>query len=251
MLEVHAIRVGYGDLTIVDNCSLHVDRGEVVALIGANGAGKTTIQRAICGLEPVRAGRVLFDGRDLAGWPTYKVVQLGLVMVPANARVFGKFSVTDNLRMGALASRPGGRGLQEKLREVYGLFPVLAERAGQRAETLSGGERQMLAMGRALMSEPKLLMMDEPTAGLAPKLAAEVLRFVDRMRTLGLTCLIVEEKVDKILAIANRAYVLQTGHIVLQGTADEVRRSDAVVTAYTGRAGAGASAGSATRPRGG
>jgi branched-chain amino acid transport system ATP-binding protein len=235
MLEVHAIRVGYGDLTIVDNCSLHVDRGEVVALIGANGAGKTTIQRAICGLEPVRAGRVLFDGRDLAGWPTYKVVQLGLVMVPANARVFGKFSVTDNLRMGALASRPGGRGLQEKLREVYGLFPVLAERAGQRAETLSGGERQMLAMGRALMSEPKLLMMDEPTAGLAPKLATEVLMFVDRMRTLGLTCLIVEEKVDKILAIANRAYVLQNGRIVLQGTADEVRRSEVVVAAYTGQ----------------
>jgi branched-chain amino acid transport system ATP-binding protein len=235
MLEVQSIRVGYGDLTIVDNFSLHVDRGEVVALIGANGAGKTTIQRAICGLEPVRAGRVLFEGRDLAGWPTYKVVTLGLVMVPANARVFGKFSVKDNLLMGALASRPGGRGLNDKLREIYELFPVLADRSGQRAETLSGGERQMLAMGRALMSEPTLLMMDEPTAGLAPKLAAEVLTFVDRMRALGLTCLVVEEKVDRILAIANRAYVLQNGRIVLQGTAAEVRRSEVVVAAYTGQ----------------
>ena len=235
MLEVHAITVGYGDLTIVDGLSLTVGRGEVVALIGPNGAGKTTIQRAVCGLEPIRRGRVRFEDLELTGMPTHEIVKLGLVMVPSNARVVGKFTVTDNLLMGSLASRSGSRPFDEKLQQVYDLFPVLATRSRQRAETLSGGERQMLAMGRALMSEPKLLMMDEPTAGLAPKLATEVLAFVDRMRALGLTCLIVEEKVDKVLELANRAYVLQNGRIVLQGPADEIRRSEVVVAAYTGQ----------------
>jgi branched-chain amino acid transport system ATP-binding protein len=235
MLDVQSITVGYGDLTIIDRLSLRVDRGEVVALIGANGAGKTTIQRAVCALEPLRAGRVTFEGQDLGRLPTHEIVKRGLVMVPANARVFGKFTVHDNLLMGSLASAGRGRPFSDKLGEINALFPILRERAGQRAETLSGGERQMLAMGRALMGEPRLLMLDEPTAGLAPKVAAEVLGFIATMRDRGLTCLVVEEKVDQVLRIANRAYVLQSGRIVLEGAADEVRRSDRMVTAYTGR----------------
>lgn len=242
MLEIQSIRIGYGDLTIIDGLWLRVDRGEVVALIGGNGAGKTTLQRAVCGLEPVRDGRVVFEGNDLVGMRTHEIVKLGLIMVPANARVFGKFSVKDNLLMGSLASQAGTRSFAEKLQRVYELFPILAERAGQRAETLSGGERQMLAMGRALMSDPKFLMMDEPTAGLAPKLAEEVFGFIGQMRDLGLTCLIVEEKVDQVLRVANRAYVLQNGRIVLEGTSEHVRQSDAVLRAYTGRRGVGSMA---------
>lgn len=234
MLEVRSITVGYGDLTVVHDVSVHVERGEVVAMIGANGAGKTTIQRAVLALEPLRTGSVLFEGRDLAGLRTHDIVKLGLVAVPANARVFGKFSVKDNLLMGSLANPRAGRSFGEKLEQVHALFPVLAHRSSQRADTLSGGERQMLAMGRALMADPKLLIMDEPTAGLAPKLAAEVFRFIARMRDLNLTCLVVEEKVDQVLAIASRAYVIQNGRVVLEGAAADVRRSDLIVSAYTG-----------------
>lgn len=234
MLKVESIRVGYGDLVIIDNLSLRVKKGEMVALIGANGAGKTTLQRAVCGLEPPWNGRVLFEDKIISGMPTYQIVKLGLVMVPANARVFAKFTVADNLLMGSLASPVTTRSYGEKLQQIYQLFPILEERSRQRAETLSGGERQMLAMGRALMSEPKFLMMDEPTAGLAPKLVGEVFSFIVRMREFGLTWLLVEEKVEHVLKIANRAYVLQNGRVVFEGTSQEARSSGAILKAYTG-----------------
>ncbi len=234
MLKVESVKVGYGDLVIIDNLSLNVNKGETVALIGANGAGKTTLQRAICGLEPLREGRVTFENRDLLGMPTYQIVKLGLVMVPSNARVFGKFSVGDNLLMGSLASADPISRFSHRLQQIYGLFPILEERSKQRAETLSGGERQMLAMGRALMSEPKFLMMDEPTAGLAPKLVGEVFGFIKHLRELGLTFLVVEEKVEHALKASDRAYVLQNGRIVFAGTSEEVRRSGSILKAYIG-----------------
>jgi branched-chain amino acid transport system ATP-binding protein len=233
MLRVESIRVGYGDLTIIDDLSLEVRPREMVALIGANGAGKSTLQRAICGLTPIRVGRVLFEGRDISRLPTHQIVRLGLLMVPSNARVFPKFTVPDNLLMGSLANREGGRSYAERLEQVYNLFPVLRDRRGQRAETLSGGERQMLAMGRAMMAEPKLLMLDEPTAGLAPKLVTQVFEFIVRMRDLGFTWLIVEEKVEHVLRIADRAYIMQNGRIVFEGTSEEATRSGAILRAYT------------------
>jgi len=234
MLKVESLKVGYGDLVIIDNLSLNVEKGETVALIGANGAGKTTLQRAICGLEPLREGNVSFEGKDLMGLPTYQIVKLGLVMVPSNARVFGKFSVGDNLLMGSLASVDPARGYTNRLKQIYDLFPILQERSKQRAETLSGGERQMLAMGRALMSEPKFLMMDEPTAGLAPKLVGEVFGFIKHLREVGLTFLVVEEKVEHALRASDRAYVLQNGRIVFDGTSEEVRSSGSILKAYIG-----------------
>jgi branched-chain amino acid transport system ATP-binding protein len=171
---------------------------------------------------------------DLLGMPTYQIVKLGLVMVPSNARVFGKFSVGDNLLMGSLASADPVRRYSHRLQQIYDLFPVLQERSKQRAETLSGGERQMLAMGRALMSEPKFLMMDEPTAGLAPKFVGEVFGFIKHLRELGLTSLVVEEKVEHALKASDRAYVLQNGRIVFDGTSAEVRRSGSILKAYIG-----------------
>jgi branched-chain amino acid transport system ATP-binding protein len=234
MLRVESVKVGYGDLVIIDNLSLNVQKGETVALIGANGAGKTTLQRAICGLEPLRDGRVFFENINLMGMPTYQIVKLGLVLVPSNARVFGKFSVGDNLLMGSLASVEPARSYMNRLKQIYDLFPILQERSKQRAETLSGGERQMLAMGRALMSEPKFLMMDEPTAGLAPKLVGEVFGFIKRLREVGLTFLVVEEKVEHALRASDRAYVLQNGRIVFNGTSKEVRSSGSILKAYIG-----------------
>ncbi len=234
MLKVESVTIGYGDLVIIHNVSLNVEKGEAVALIGANGAGKTTLQRAICGLEPLLAGRVSFEGKRLLGIPTYQIVKLGLVMVPSNARVFGKFSVKDNLLMGSMAGEDRARNYTSRLRKIYDLFPILEERSKQTAETLSGGQRQMLAMGRALISEPKFLMMDEPTAGLAPKLVGEVFGFVKRLRESGLTFLIVEEKVEHALWASDRAYVLQNGKIVFQGTSEEVRSSGSILKAYIG-----------------
>jgi len=236
MLKVESIRVGYGDLIIIDNLSLQVQRGGMVALIGANGAGKTTLQKAICGLQPPKNGRIFFEDKELTGMPTYRIVRLGLLMVPSNARVFPKFSVADNLLMGSLACRDTTRSYEERLRQIYEMFPILGERSKQKAETLSGGERQMLSMGRALMSEPKLLMLDEPTAGLAPKLVEEVFRLIQRMHALGLTCLIVEEKVEHVLKITHRAYVMQNGRIVFEGTSKEAQISGAILKAYTGTA---------------
>ena len=234
MLRVESIRVGYGDIVIISDLSIRINRGETVALIGGNGAGKTTILKAICGLQSLTKGSVVFMDRDITGMFTYQIAKLGLIMILSNARVFPKFSVRDNLLMGTLASGSDTRAFDKKLEEVHELFPILRDRARQRAETLSGGERQMLAMGRALMSEPKLLMMDEPTAGLAPKLAEEVFEFVRKMEHLGLTLLIVEEKVDKVLRVADRAYVLQNGRIVIEGTSTEVRQSAEMLRAYTG-----------------
>ncbi len=234
MLKVESIRVGYGDLTLIDNLSLHVNQGEMVALIGANGAGKTTLLKAICGLLPGQSGRVVFEGKDLSKIPTDQIVKLGLLMVPSNARVFAKFTVDDNLLMGSLASRETNRSYEERLQQIYELFPVLRERCKQRAETLSGGERQMLAMGRALMGDPKFLMMDEPTAGLAPKLVEEVFGFIVRLQGLGLTLLIVEEKVEHVLRISNRGYVLQNGRIIFEGSTEEVKKSGAILKAYLG-----------------
>ncbi len=234
MLRVESLRVGYGDLIIIDSLSLRVERGEVVALIGTNGAGKTTLQKAICGLEPPRSGRVLFEGKDLSGMRTHEIVRLGLSMLPSNARVFPKFTVNDNLLMGSLASPDPSKNYAERIQRIYDLFPILRERSKQMAETLSGGQRQMLAMGRALMAEPRFLMLDEPTAGLAPKLVEDVFDFLGRLRDMGVTLLVVEEKVEHVLKIADRAYVLQTGRIVFEGTAQEARSSGAILKAYTG-----------------
>jgi branched-chain amino acid transport system ATP-binding protein len=232
MLQVEGISVGYGDLVIIDQLSLHVEKGEMVALIGANGAGKTTLQRAICGLEPLRQGKITFQGKILSGMPTYRIVKLGLAMVPSNARVFGKFTVDDNLLMGSLAS--SSPNPTDKRNQIYSLFPILEERARQRADTLSGGERQMLAMARALMAEPQFLLMDEPTAGLAPILVGEVFGFITRLRGTGLTIFIVEEKVEQVLKVSDRAYVLQNGRVIFEGTPEAVRSSGKLLRAYIG-----------------
>jgi branched-chain amino acid transport system ATP-binding protein len=232
MLQVEGISVAYGDLVIIDQLSLYVRKGEMVALIGANGAGKTTLLRAICGLEPLRQGKITFQGKILSAMPTYRIVKLGLAMVPSNARVFGKFTVDDNLLMGSLAS--SSPNLNDKRDQIYCLFPILQERAKQRAETLSGGERQMLAMARALMGEPQFLLMDEPTAGLAPKLVGEVFGFITRLRGTGLTIFIVEEKVEHVLKSSDRAYVLQNGRVIFEGTPEAVHSSGKLLRAYIG-----------------
>ena len=234
MLRIEDLEVAYGGVRAVGGVSLEVGRGEVVALLGANGAGKSSTLRAAVGSVRARAGRVVFDGQDITGTPTHRLVSRGMAMIPEGARVFARQSVEANLRLGAFTVREPAE-VQRRLDQVYGMFGRLAERRAQLAGTLSGGERQMLAIGRALLSGPRLLLIDEPSLGLSPKLVEEVFEALAGLnREQGLSVLLVEQNTAMALDLAARGYVLQSGQVVLQGSAEELRNDDEVRRAYLG-----------------
>lgn len=231
MLRLEKLSAGYRRLQILHGIDLKVGKGEVVALIGANGAGKTTTLRAISGLISPTEGDIVFDGDSIGGLRPDLVVRKGLVHVPQDRALFGRLTVAENLTMGAFTRR---RATTSALDEVLDLFPILAERKAQRADTMSGGQQQMLAIGRALMARPRLLTLDEPSIGLAPQLVAQVLRAVTQIRDAGVTVLIVEQNASQTLAISDRAYVMESGTIAVQGTGTELANDDRVRTAYLG-----------------
>jgi len=233
ILEVKNLEVYYGVINALKGISFEVNEGEIVTLIGANGAGKTTTMQSIIGLIPSRHGSVVFDGKDITKTPCHKIVHLGMSQVPEGRRVFQELTVYENLMMGAYSQKKN-TNFKEDLEHIYERFPRLAERRNQIAGTLSGGEQQMLAMGRALMSHPKLLMLDEPSMGLSPLLVDQVFEIIKDINKDGTTILLVEQNAGKSLAISDRAYVLETGSIVLSGTGAELASSDKVKKAYLG-----------------
>jgi branched-chain amino acid transport system ATP-binding protein len=232
LLKLDAVDAGYGGLQILQEISLEVPDGEVVALIGANGAGKTTTLRAISGLIRPWRGSITFDGMELVGRTPHDIVRAGIVQVPEGRELFGALTVEENLRMGAF-TLPRAK-IAAARKEVEEIFPVLGERRSQTAATLSGGQQQMLAIGRALMAEPKLLMLDEPSLGLAPKLVVQVFDTVRRVREAGITVLLVEQNATHALRLADRAYVLESGRVVLEGEGVELLEDDRVRSAYLG-----------------
>jgi branched-chain amino acid transport system ATP-binding protein len=236
VLRLRNVDAGYGKLTVLRRVSLHVSPGEIVTIVGANGAGKTTLLRTISGLVRPRAGEIAFDGRDVTRLATERVVALGCSLVPEGRQVFAPMPVRENLLLGAHVQYARGRRREvtEDLERVYGMFPVLRARDRQLAGTLSGGEQQMLAIGRALMARPKLMMLDEPSMGLAPLVVKDIFAIVKRISEEGTTVLLVEQNARSALKIASRGYVLETGRIVLQGTAEELLANRDVQRAYLG-----------------
>jgi branched-chain amino acid transport system ATP-binding protein len=233
MLEVRGVSAGYGTFRALFDVSLEVKAGEAVAVIGPNGAGKTTLLRVISKLITASAGEISMEGTPLGGVPADKVVELGIAHVPENRRLFPRLTVEENLRMGAFA--PSARAkFRERLEFVYELFPRMRERRSQLAGTLSGGEQQMCAIGRALMSGPKLLLMDEPSAGLAPVIVQQVFKLVERIRAEGYTVLIVEQNVQQVLRVVDRAYLLEVGTIRLSGRSEELLAAEAIRRSYLG-----------------
>jgi branched-chain amino acid transport system ATP-binding protein len=230
MLTVSNLQAGYGDSTVVHDVDLHVADGEAVAVIGSNGAGKTTLLRTICGLLPARGGDIRYGDADLSGRPAYHVARLGIAFVPAERHLFPAMSVQENLELGAYPNRPD----QQQMRLIFDLFPRLADRLKQNAGTMSGGEQQMLAVGRALMARPSLLMLDEPTTGLAPILAEEAYASLGALHEQGTTVLLAEQQVPLALDLADRAYVLEDGRIQMDGPAADLRDNPDVRRAYLG-----------------
>lgn len=233
MLEIKDLEVYYGVIRAIKGISFEVNQGEVIALIGANGAGKTTILHTISGLIRPKNGSIMFEGQDLIKTPAHKIVELGIAQVPEGRRVFANLTVLENLKLGAY-TRKDATEIAENLEEVYKRFPRLFERKNQAAGTLSGGEQQMLAMGRALMSNPKIILMDEPSMGLSPILVSEIFDIIKSISEQGVTVLLVEQNAKKALQIADRAYVLETGNISLSGNADDLMNDDNVRKAYLG-----------------
>lgn len=233
MLEVKDLEVYYGMIQALKGISFEVNEGEVIALIGANGAGKTTTLHTITGLLPAKKGSVLFEGKDITKVPGHKIVSMGMAHVPEGRRIFAQLSVLQNLRMGAY-TRKDKDEIEATLKMVYERFPRLEERQNQMAGTLSGGEQQMLAMGRALMSHPRIILMDEPSMGLSPIFVNEIFEIIKEVRKSGTTVLLVEQNAKKALSIADRAYVLETGSIVLEGRADVLMSDDSIKKAYLG-----------------
>jgi branched-chain amino acid transport system ATP-binding protein len=233
MLSLTAVSAGYGSFRALFDVSLEVPRGEAVGVIGPNGAGKTTLMRVISGLIPLSAGTMTLEGRPVGALPAHRMVEQGIAHVPENRRLFPRLTVEDNLRIGAFIPAARSRFAAE-LERVYALFPRLKDRREQLAGTLSGGEQQMCAIGRALMSGPKLLLMDEPSAGLAPLVVQQVFDLVHRIREQGLTVLIVEQNVPQVLEVVDRAYLLEVGSIKLTGTAAELRGNDFIRKSYMG-----------------
>lgn len=231
MLEVKDIEVYYGMIQAIKGISFEVNEGEVIALIGANGAGKTTTLQTITGLISPKHGEILFEGQDITKVPAHRIVSMGMAHVPEGRRVFAELSVLQNLKLGAY-TRNDKNEMEATLKEIYARFPRLEERKNQMAGTLSGGEQQMLAMGRALMSHPKLIVMDEPSMGLSPLYVNEIFDIIRKINADGVTVLLVEQNAKKALSIANRAYVLETGKIVLSGDAKELMNDDSVKKAY-------------------
>ncbi len=235
MLEIDGIDVFYGDVQALWDVSLRVESGEIVTIIGANGAGKTTTLRAIAGLMKPRRGKVILDGADVTGVAPNEMVGRGLVLVPEARQLWPAMSVLENLEMGAYA-RPARRQRAETLQRVFTMFPILEQRAKQKAGTLSGGEQQMCAIGRGLMARPRILLLDEPALGLAPLLVREVFESLKSIREQGVTIVLVEQNVPHALALADRAVVLETGRVTLSGAASELVRDDRIRDAYLGLA---------------
>ena len=233
MLEVKTLSVSYGAIEAVKDISFTVNDGEIVSLIGANGAGKTTTLHTITGLVPAKSGSVMYNGVDLLKTHNNKIVTLGMAHIPEGRHVFTRMSVEENLEMGAFSLKDQS-DLKKDLDMVYGLFPRLKERRNQKAGTLSGGEQQMLAMGRALMSHPKTILMDEPSMGLSPKLVKEIFSIIRKLHEQGITILLVEQNAKMALSIADRAYVLETGRITMEGDAKELLNNEQVRKAYLG-----------------
>jgi branched-chain amino acid transport system ATP-binding protein len=233
MLSLAAVSAGYGSFRALFDVSLEVPQGEAVGVIGPNGAGKTTLMRVISGLVPLRGGAMMFDGRPIGGLPAHRIVELGIAHVPENRRLFPRLTVEDNLRIGAFIPQARAQFAQQ-LDRIYAMFPRLKERRDQPAGTLSGGEQQMCAIGRALMSQPKLLLMDEPSAGLAPLVVEQVFDLVRRIRAEGLTVLIVEQNVQQVLDVVDRAYLLEVGGIKLSGTSRDLKGHEVIRKAYLG-----------------
>jgi branched-chain amino acid transport system ATP-binding protein len=233
MLSLAAVSAGYGSFRALFDVSLEVPQGEAVGVIGPNGAGKTTLMRVISGLVPLRSGAMTLDGRPIGGLPAHRIVELGIAHVPENRRLFPRLTVEDNLRIGAFIPQARARFAQQ-LDRIYDMFPRLKERRVQPAGTLSGGEQQMCAIGRALMSGPKLLLMDEPSAGLAPLVVEQVFDLVRRIRAEGLTVLIVEQNVQQVLDVVDRAYLLEAGSMKLSGTSNDLKGHEVIRKAYLG-----------------
>lgn len=233
LLEVKGLEVYYGVIQALKGIDFEVNEGEIVTLIGANGAGKTTTMQSVIGLIPPKAGTVSFEGKEITHLPCHKIVSLGMSQVPEGRRIFQELTVYQNLLMGAYIQKDK-KAIKEDIEKIYARFPRLEERKNQIAGTLSGGEQQMLAMGRALMSRPKLLMLDEPSMGLSPLLVDEVFTIIKDLNKEGTTVLLVEQNAGKSLAISDRAYVLENGRIVLSGTGEELLQSEEVKKAYLG-----------------
>ena len=233
MLEVKDLEVYYGMIQAIKGISFEVNQGEVIALIGANGAGKTTTLQTITGMLQAKKGHIIFEGTDITKVPGHKIVSMGMAHVPEGRRVFSHLTVYENLKLGAF-TRKDKNEIEETLQKVYKSFPRLEERKNQLAGTLSGGEQQMLAMGRALMSKPRIILMDEPSMGLSPIFVEEIFRIIREISAAGTTVLLVEQNAKKALSIADRAYVLETGNIVLSGDAEELMNNESIKKAYLG-----------------
>ena len=233
MLSVENLDVFYGDAQALDNIAIEIEQGAIVTIVGANGAGKSSLIRTIAGMHKPARGRILYRGTDITGWPSHKVCNLGIGQVAEGRQVFPTLTVAENLAMGALVPRAHA-GRERNLERVYAMFPVLSARRHQAAGTLSGGEQQMLAIGRCLMSEPELIMFDEPSLGLAPAVVQAVLTTVRDLNRDGLTCVLVEQNVAVSLKLASHAYVLENGRITLAGSGEQLMRDDRVRQAYLG-----------------
>jgi branched-chain amino acid transport system ATP-binding protein len=233
ILTIEKLNVYYGNLHALREVSLHVGAGEIVSLIGANGAGKTTTLKSVSGVIPTRSGRIVFNGKDMAGVKQHKIARMGISHVPEGRGVFANLTVRENLDMGAYTRR-SAREVEESLERVYALFPRLAERSGQMAGTLSGGEQQMLAIGRAMVARPVLMLLDEPSMGLSPLLVGEIFDMIKEVNRGGATILLVEQNAYMALSIAHRAYVLEAGTVVLHGDSAELRNDARVQAAYLG-----------------
>jgi branched-chain amino acid transport system ATP-binding protein len=234
MLKLESVNISYGAIQAVRDVSIEVPRGEVVTIIGANGAGKSTLLKSIVGLEPVGGGRILFEGQDITSVPPHRRTGMGVALSPEGRGVFSDQSVRDNLLLGAYSRKDDTARTEQKIEQFFGLFPRLKERQEQFAGTLSGGEQQMLAIARALMSEPKLLLLDEPSLGLAPLIIRDIFNTIRTLRETGLTILLVEQMANQALGVADRAYVLETGRITLQGKGSDLLNDPKVRAAYLG-----------------
>jgi len=232
LLEISGLTSHYGRIQALRGVDVEVSEGELVALVGANGAGKTTLLRALSGVQPVTGGGIRFDGQDLAKIPAEKRVELGIAQVPEGRQVFGPMSVEDNLRLGAY--RRKGKDVEADIERIYVMFPILKRKRHDAAGTMSGGQQQMLAMGRALMAHPRLLLLDEPSMGLAPLLVGEIFNAVQALKAEGVTIFLVEQNAYAALAIADRGYVLETGGVVMTGTGEELLADERVKQAYLG-----------------
>lgn len=233
MLDVRNLEVRYGQIRAVQGISIQVDKGEIVALIGANGAGKSSTMHAICGIKRATAGEIVFSGEDITDLPSHQTIRRGLIQVPEGRLIFGGLTIEENLRLGAYGVA-GPRSEDQNIERVLSIFPMLKNRLGERGAVLSGGQAQMLALARALMAQPKLLMLDEPSLGLAPVAVEEVYTLIEELRRTGVTILLVEQNVRQALAVANKGYIIGSGRILLEGEAEYLANHELLLSTYMG-----------------